>query len=60
MSIKHIVTDFSLKHYKLVTWVMVVSTLVLAVFLPKMTIDTDPENMLSGDNPVRCKKSSAT
>ncbi len=72
-------TDFSLKHYRLVTGGMVAVTLAImvaaalpslhqidampewikgpsrsaATVLPSITVDTDPENMLSEDEPVR-------
>lgn len=53
MDFKRKVIEFSLDHYKLVTWVMVIFTLVCAAFIPLIKVDTDPENMLSehmGDN----------
>ena len=53
MDIRHRVTDFSLRHYKLVTMVMVIFTLVLGAFIPRIKVDTDPENMLSADEMVR-------
>jgi hypothetical protein len=79
MNIGRGMTDFSLKHYRLVTGVMVAVTLAIMVAaalpslhqidampewikgpsrsaakaLPQITVDTDPENMLSEDEPVR-------
>ncbi len=53
MEIKHKITDFSLSHYKLVTVVMVVLTLALGALIPRIRVDTDPENMLSADEVVR-------
>jgi hypothetical protein len=53
MDLKHKITDYCLKHYKLVTAVMVVFTVVLGAFIPLIRVDTDPENMLSADEPVR-------
>jgi len=53
MELKHKITDYSLRHYKLVTAVMVVFTLGLGAFIPLIKVDTDPENMLSADEPVR-------
>ncbi len=53
MQIKHKITDFSLRHYKLVTLLMVVFTLALGALIPRIKVDTDPENMLSADEPVR-------
>ncbi len=46
-------TSFSLKHYKLITIVMVVFTLALGALIPLIEVDTDPENMLSKDEAVR-------
>jgi predicted RND superfamily exporter protein len=47
------ITNYSLRHYKLVTAVMVAVTLVLGALIPLIHVDTDPENMLSADEPVR-------
>ena len=47
------ITDFSLKHYKLITIIMVLFTLVCGALIPRIKVDTDPENMLSEDEPVR-------
>jgi len=44
---------FSLDHPKLITSVMVLLTLILAAMTYKIKVDTDPENMLSPDEPVR-------
>ncbi|MFA5238522.1 MAG: efflux RND transporter permease subunit [Phycisphaerae bacterium] len=51
--LKQKITEYSLKHYKLVTAVMVVFTLALGALIPLIKIDTDPENMLSKDEAVR-------
>ena len=53
MDIKHKVTSYSLEHYKRITIVMVIFTLVLGALIPLIKVDTDPENMLSADEPVR-------
>jgi len=53
MDIKQQITDHSLRHYKLVTVVMVAFTLALGALIPLIKVDTDPENMLSADEPVR-------
>ncbi len=53
MDLKHKITDYCLQHYKLVTAIMVVSTLALGAFIPLIRVDTDPENMLAADEPVR-------
>ncbi len=53
MKIKSSITEFSLKHYKMVTWIMVLVTIVLGALIPLIKVDTDPENMLAEDEPVR-------
>jgi len=53
MDIKRSIVNFSLDHYKGITYVMVLATLVLGAFFPWIRIDTDPENMLSEDKAVR-------
>ncbi len=53
MELKEKLTEYSLKHYKLITIVMVVFTLVTGALIPLIKVDTDPENMLSEDEPVR-------
>ncbi len=47
------VTQFSLNRPKVVTAIMVIFTLVLGVFMVRVHVDTDPENMLSEDEFVR-------
>ncbi len=53
MDIEQKVTRFSLKHYKVVTLALVVITLGLGALIPMIRVDTDPENMLREDEPVR-------
>jgi len=53
MSFKQAITDYSITHYKFVTAVMVVFTLTLGALIPRIEVDTDPENMLSKDEAVR-------
>ena len=53
MDLKQRMTDYSLRHYKLITAIVVVFTVVLGALIPRIKIDTDPENMLSEDEPVR-------
>ncbi len=53
MDIKERIAEYSIRHYKLITIVMVVFTLGLGAFIPLIKVDTDPENMLSEDEPVR-------
>jgi predicted RND superfamily exporter protein len=47
------IVGWSIEHWKLVTLVMVVFTLLCAAFIPMIRVDTDPENMLSSSEPVR-------
>ncbi|HCO94280.1 MAG TPA: RND transporter [Phycisphaerales bacterium] len=53
MDFKQKITEYSLTHYKRVTVIMVVLTLLLGAMIPLIKVDTDPENMLSADEPVR-------
>ena len=53
MEFKQKITEYSLAHYKLVTLIMVVLTLLLGAMIPLIKVDTDPENMLSTEEPVR-------
>ncbi|MHC4423390.1 MAG: efflux RND transporter permease subunit [Planctomycetota bacterium] len=53
MSAEQAITNYSLRYYKLVTAVMVAVTLALGALIPRIDVDTDPENMLSADEPVR-------
>lgn len=45
--------DYSLAHPKLLTWVMIIITILLGLCITRIKIDTDPENMLSKDEAVR-------
>ncbi len=45
--------EYSVAHHKKITIVMLIVTAILACFIPKVRVDTDPENMLSSDEPVR-------
>jgi predicted RND superfamily exporter protein len=47
------ITNISIKRYRAVTIVMVAFTVVLGALIPLIKVDTDPENMLSADEPVR-------
>jgi len=53
MTLKQSVVNFSVKHYKLITTVVVLFTLLFALLIPRIRVDTDPENMLSEDEAVR-------
>jgi predicted RND superfamily exporter protein len=53
MEFRHKITGLSLQHYKLITVIMVVFTLGLGALIPLIKVDTDPENMLSANEPVR-------
>ncbi len=50
---KNIITNFSVKHYKLVMLITALFTLITGAFFPWVTLDTDPENMLEQDEPAR-------
>lgn len=50
---KRIFPGFPIRHPKLVLVILGVLTVVAALQLPKIQIDTDPENMLPVDEPVR-------
>jgi predicted RND superfamily exporter protein len=52
-SMKLSLTQFSIKHPKLVMVVTVLVTLALASQFPKVHFDNDPENMLAKNEPVR-------
>ncbi len=53
MDFKQKITEFSIEHYRLITIVMVLITLALGAFMPRIKVDTDPENMLNEHEPVR-------
>ncbi|MCP4455016.1 MAG: MMPL family transporter [Planctomycetes bacterium] len=53
MDFKERITSYSTEHYKRVTWIMVIATVLLGAFMPLMRVDTDPENMLSEHEAVR-------
>ena len=53
MKVSSKLINFSINNPKLVTTVMVVATLILGSLISMVQVDTDPENMLSADEPVR-------
>ncbi|MBC8470774.1 MAG: MMPL family transporter [Planctomycetes bacterium] len=53
MDFKQKIANYSTEHYTRITVIMVLFTLVLGAFIPLIKVDTDPENMLSPDEPVR-------
>jgi hypothetical protein len=66
MNITEKITDFSLMRYRLITILMVTVTLVIILlsalpslfperfpYLNPLRVDTDPQNMLPSDEPVR-------
>jgi len=53
VALKKSIVNYPLKHSKSVTIIMVVFTLALGALIPRIKIDTDPENMLSKDEAVR-------
>ncbi|KMY66227.1 RND transporter [Desulfocarbo indianensis] len=52
-ALKNALINFSIKHYKVATWMMVVFTAAMCAFFPMVEVDTDPENMLPRDDPKR-------
>ncbi|MFQ6036247.1 MAG: RND family transporter, partial [Sedimentisphaerales bacterium] len=53
MDFREKITGYSIRYYKLVTAIMVLFTLGLGVLIPQILVDTEPENMLAEDEPVR-------
>jgi predicted RND superfamily exporter protein len=53
MRLKTALIRFSTNRYRFVTIAIVLFTLATGAFMPLVTIDTDPENMLEKDEPVR-------
>jgi len=53
MDFKQKIATYSIEHYKIITVIMVLFTLLLGAFIPLIKVDTDPENMLSAEEPVR-------
>jgi len=53
MELKAKITEYSLRHYRLITVLMVGFTLALGGLIPQIKVDTDPENMLSEDELAR-------
>lgn len=51
--LKNAIIDFSIKRYRLVAIAIVLFTVLTGAFFPLITIDTDPENMLEKNEPVR-------
>ncbi len=49
-TLKNILVDFSIKHCKLATLIMVLFTILMCAFFPMVQVDTDPENMLPADD----------
>jgi predicted RND superfamily exporter protein len=47
--------DFSLRRPKIVMWALLAATLVAAIGFVRISVDTDPENMLPADDPVRLR-----
>jgi len=53
MDFRDKIIGYSVRHYKLATIIMVLFTLALGALIPRILVDTDPENMLPEDEPVR-------
>ncbi|MGE4492322.1 MAG: hypothetical protein AB7E65_07715 [Syntrophotalea sp.] len=51
--LKNLLINFAIRHYRLATAGVLMLTLAAGVFLPQVTIDTDPENMLAHSEPAR-------
>ncbi|MCX8043880.1 MAG: MMPL family transporter [Desulfobacterota bacterium] len=52
-SFRERIITWSLQHWKLLTAIMIIFTVACAAFIPFIRVDTDPENMLPFDEPVR-------
>ena len=50
---KQAMIDFAIDHARTVVAVLIAATLAAGLFLPRVKIDTDPENMLERSEPVR-------
>ena len=53
MEFREKIANYSIKHYRHVTLIMIAFTLITGAFIPFISVDTDPENMLSKNEPVR-------
>ncbi|MBN1437523.1 MAG: MMPL family transporter [Sedimentisphaerales bacterium] len=53
MRLREWTTDLAMRHYKIITILMVLITLALGALIPRIQVDTDPENMLPADEAVR-------
>ena len=53
MDVRDKIINYSINHYKTVTVTMVLFTAILGALIPLITVDTDPENMLSEEESVR-------
>ncbi len=51
--LKNAMIDFSVNHPRIVVAVLILVTLASGAFLPRVVMDTDPENMLEQTEPVR-------
>ena len=55
MSFDRHLVNFSLRRPKVVMWVLLAATVVAAIGFVRISVDTDPENMLPADDPVRLR-----
>ena len=53
MDLRDQMTGLGIRHARLVTLIIIVFTVVTGAFIPRIKVDTDPENMLSEHEPVR-------
>ena len=54
---KHALVNFAIKHPRWVVTLAILVTVAMGAFIPRAVIDTDPENMLQADEPVRVSHS---
>lgn len=50
---KHKVMNWAVEHPRWVFWITGLLSLIALAFIPRITVDTDPENMLPHSNPAR-------
>ncbi len=55
MSFDRRLVRYAITHSKVVLWAVLAATLVAAIGFVRLDVDTDPENMLPSDDPVRVR-----
>ncbi len=53
MGIRKAAVEYCASHYKTVFWAVIIITALTGALIPLIKVDTDPENMLAEDEPVR-------